>query len=308
MGLRLPEVRLVLVRRRRQGQERRGAPEALPARCSDILAAPAARHRPQPLPVRHGQRLGVGRRGRRPQLAHGRRPRRLVRGHPGALFRDGFDVYSAQRAPPLRRARGTGTTPTTSCSATSATGRAARRPTPAHAERAVHPRLALGPRRRAAHLQRRHAPASTTSRSACSRNDEVIDVDQDPLGQPGARVVEDRATSRSGCSELEDGSKAVGLFNRGEGLADGHGRVDRPRPLRPAARPRPVAAEGRRRVRRRLRGLRRPPRRRSWSACDLDESGLDLVTRSPIGYSCNRPGAAPAGFSSPLSALMNESK
>ena len=45
-------------------------------------------------------------------------------------------------------------------------------------------------------------------------NDEVIDVDQDPLGQPGRRM------SKSGDLEvwartLEDGSLAVGLFNRG---------------------------------------------------------------------------------------------
>jgi alpha-galactosidase len=46
-------------------------------------------------------------------------------------------------------------------------------------------------------------------------NDEIIEVDQDPLGKPGYRV------SKSGDNEvwmrlLEDGSKAVGLFNRGE--------------------------------------------------------------------------------------------
>jgi alpha-galactosidase len=47
-------------------------------------------------------------------------------------------------------------------------------------------------------------------------NDEVIEVDQDPLGKPGCRV------SRTGDTEvwkreLEDGTIAVGLFNRGEG-------------------------------------------------------------------------------------------
>ena len=46
-------------------------------------------------------------------------------------------------------------------------------------------------------------------------NDEVIEVDQDPLGKPGRRVA------KSGDQEvwarpLEDGSLAVGLFNRGE--------------------------------------------------------------------------------------------
>jgi alpha-galactosidase len=47
-------------------------------------------------------------------------------------------------------------------------------------------------------------------------NDEVIEVDQDPLGKPGYRV------SKTGDTEvwkreLEDGTIAVGLFNRGEG-------------------------------------------------------------------------------------------
>ncbi|HAM09161.1 MAG: hypothetical protein A2X05_13250 [Bacteroidetes bacterium GWE2_41_25] len=46
-------------------------------------------------------------------------------------------------------------------------------------------------------------------------NDEIIEVNQDPLGKPGYRV------SKSGNTEvwmrlLEDGSRAVGLFNRGE--------------------------------------------------------------------------------------------
>ena len=46
-------------------------------------------------------------------------------------------------------------------------------------------------------------------------NDEIIEVDQDPLGKPGYRVT------KSGDNEvwmrlLEDGSRAVGLFNRGE--------------------------------------------------------------------------------------------
>ncbi|MBI5010115.1 MAG: alpha-galactosidase, partial [Bacteroidia bacterium] len=50
-------------------------------------------------------------------------------------------------------------------------------------------------------------------------NDEIIEVDQDPLGKPGHRV------SKTGDTEvwirnLEDGSKAVGLFNRGEKEAE----------------------------------------------------------------------------------------
>jgi alpha-galactosidase len=46
-------------------------------------------------------------------------------------------------------------------------------------------------------------------------NDEVIDVDQDPLGRPGRRVaINDHCEVWA--RDLEDGSKAVGLFNRSE--------------------------------------------------------------------------------------------
>lgn len=46
-------------------------------------------------------------------------------------------------------------------------------------------------------------------------NDEVIAVDQDPLGKPGRRVAKDKDLE-VWAKEMEDGSKAVGLFNRGE--------------------------------------------------------------------------------------------
>jgi len=46
-------------------------------------------------------------------------------------------------------------------------------------------------------------------------NDEVIDVDQDPLGKPGRRVAAD-GDLEVWARDLEDGTKAVGLFNRGE--------------------------------------------------------------------------------------------
>ena len=58
--------------------------------------APAARHRLEPLPVRHGRRLGMGQGGRRPELAHRRRLRPHLRGDPPALFRDGFDLYATR--------------------------------------------------------------------------------------------------------------------------------------------------------------------------------------------------------------------
>jgi alpha-galactosidase len=49
-------------------------------------------------------------------------------------------------------------------------------------------------------------------------NDEIIDVDQDPLGRPGRRAVKAGGVE-IWVRDLEDGSKAVGLFNRGEILA-----------------------------------------------------------------------------------------
>jgi len=49
-------------------------------------------------------------------------------------------------------------------------------------------------------------------------NDEVIDVDQDPLGRPGRRVAL-QPPCEVWARDLEDGSKAVGLFNRGQTAA-----------------------------------------------------------------------------------------
>jgi alpha-galactosidase len=46
-------------------------------------------------------------------------------------------------------------------------------------------------------------------------NDEIIEVNQDPLGKPGYRVFKNGDTE-VWKRELEDGSIAVGLFNRGE--------------------------------------------------------------------------------------------
>jgi alpha-galactosidase len=50
-------------------------------------------------------------------------------------------------------------------------------------------------------------------------NDEVIDVDQDLLGKPGRRVFR-QGPLEVWARDLEDGSKAVGLFNRGEGTVE----------------------------------------------------------------------------------------
>jgi len=51
-------------------------------------------------------------------------------------------------------------------------------------------------------------------------NDEVIDIDQDPLGKPGRRVAK-TGDFEVWARELEDGSLAVGMFNRGGALAVG---------------------------------------------------------------------------------------
>jgi alpha-galactosidase len=50
-------------------------------------------------------------------------------------------------------------------------------------------------------------------------NDEIIAVDQDALGRPGRRARKD-GDLEVWVRDLEDGSKAVGLFNRGKGLAE----------------------------------------------------------------------------------------
>src|SRR5208337_4355737 len=49
-------------------------------------------------------------------------------------------------------------------------------------------------------------------------NDEVIDVDQDPLGKSALRVAK-TDDIEVWAKDMEDGSKAVGFFNRGESAA-----------------------------------------------------------------------------------------
>jgi alpha-galactosidase len=49
-------------------------------------------------------------------------------------------------------------------------------------------------------------------------NDEVLDVDQDPMGKPGRRAAAS-GDLEVWARDMEDGSKAVGLFNRGERAA-----------------------------------------------------------------------------------------
>jgi alpha-galactosidase len=49
-------------------------------------------------------------------------------------------------------------------------------------------------------------------------NDEVLEVSQDPLGRQAGRIAKD-GELEVWAKDLEDGSKAVGLFNRGEDQA-----------------------------------------------------------------------------------------
>jgi len=51
-------------------------------------------------------------------------------------------------------------------------------------------------------------------------NDEVIAVNQDPLGKPAGRITQTPDHCEVWARPLEDGSQAVGLFNRGEASAD----------------------------------------------------------------------------------------
>jgi alpha-galactosidase len=49
-------------------------------------------------------------------------------------------------------------------------------------------------------------------------NDEVLEVSQDPLGRQAARIAKN-GSLEIWAKDLEDGSKAVGLFNRGDDTA-----------------------------------------------------------------------------------------
>ncbi len=137
-------------------------------------------------------------------------------GIPAALFRDGFDVYSANE---LHRYGGPGhwNDPDYLLIGYLSDWKGGTAPTP------------LTPNEQYTHVSLWALVAAPLIFSgditrldeftlSLLTNDEVIDVDQDPLGRPGRRV------SKAGdveiwARDLEDGSKAVGLFNRGEGLA-----------------------------------------------------------------------------------------
>ena len=93
-------------------------------------------------------------------------------------------------------------------------------------------------------------------------NAEVIEVDQDPLGEC-AEVVKLSPKTFLMVKKLEDGGRAVGLFNRDTEDAKITAKWSDIGSHRQAGRPRSVAAEGLGRVRRRIHRYRRPPRRRN---------------------------------------------
>lgn len=138
-------------------------------------------------------------------------------GIPAALFRDGFDVYSKNE---LHRYGGPGrwNDPDYLLLGYLSDGKGGTAMTP------------LTPNEQYAHVSLWSLVAAPLIFSgditrlddftlSLLANDEVIDVDQDPLGKPGQRVAKN-GDLEVWVRELEDGSKAVGLFNRGEGLAE----------------------------------------------------------------------------------------
>ncbi len=135
-------------------------------------------------------------------------------GIPGALFRDGFDAYTRNE---LYKYGGPGgwNDPDYLLLGYLSNWKGQTAPTPLTPnEQYTHVSLwcLAG---RAADSSAVTSRAWMTSRWVCSANDEVIDVDQDPLGKPGRRVaVHDDL--EVWVKDMEDGTKAVGLFNRGE--------------------------------------------------------------------------------------------
>jgi alpha-galactosidase len=137
-------------------------------------------------------------------------------GIPAALFRDGFDVYSANG---LHRYAGPGhwNDPDYLLLGYLSDWKGGTAPTP------------LTPNEQYAHVSLWALVAAPLIFSGditrlddftlgLLTNDEIIEVDQDPLGQPGRRVAKS-GDVEVWMRELEDGSRAVGLFNRGPNLA-----------------------------------------------------------------------------------------
>ena len=138
------------------------------------------------------------------------------------------------------------------------------KPTNADAQRAVRLHVDVVPDGRAAGLQRRHGQARRVhpERALQPRSHRH---GPGPVGQAGPRSCSNTRREFVLAKELEDGSRAVGLFNLSARAHEAVGHVGRTGAGRPAAGPRSVAAGGHRRC---LRTASRPPcRGTAWRWC-----------------------------------------
>ena len=174
------------------------------------------RHRAQPVPVRHGRRVEVGRRGRRPVLADNRRSGPDPRRSSSRLLQDRLRQHAT-----LRRTPGPGAWNDPDyiligyVGVPPAAGFQEPKPTP------------LTPNEQYSYMSMWSLMAAPlffsgdmarldefTLNVLC--NPEVIDVDQDALGKQGTRLCGSTKQDLVLAKPMEDGSLAVGLFNLAE--------------------------------------------------------------------------------------------
>ena len=177
-----------------------------------------------------------------------------------ALFKDGFDVYADNE---LHRFGGPGAwnDPDYLLLGLPLQLEGRDRAHAAHAQRAVHARLALVARRRPAHLQRRRDPPRPVHALAPHqrRGDRR---GPGPAREAGAGACGSRARSRSGRATSRTARRRSASSTGARGRSR-WARVGRRGRLGQAGGPRPVAPEGRGCLRRTLRRARRAARRRA---------------------------------------------
>ena len=196
----------------------------------DALPQGRPRHRLQPVPVRHGQRVGVGRGGRRQLLAHERRSHRRVVEHVGGrLPPGGREKWSKPRA--------TGPIPTCSSSARSAGAEHPRHA--ADAERADHD-ITLWALQAAPLLIGADMAQFDPFTTALMTNHEVLEVNQECSRR--RLTIYQRERLELWARPLADGTIAVGLFNRCCSAVKMTATWKEPRISPASARARPVAA------------------------------------------------------------------
>ena len=191
-------------RRRRDWPDNKALPQNV-----GVPQEATPRHRAEPLPIWHGQQLAVGQGSGRRQLADGRRPR------PRVLHRtvrpDGPRGLRPLRPDQLHKYAGPGgwNDPDYLQLGYLSQGWTKLSPSAQYTQVPLWS-LVAAPLILGGDVTRLDA---FTLNLLC--NDEVIDVDQDPLGKPGHRVAKD-GDQEVWARQLEDGSLAVGLFNRNE--------------------------------------------------------------------------------------------